>query len=1202
MKRNLLLKIILWSAGVTALLLTAAQILLSSSLLPRIINKVAVSYVDGDISFGKAEVSVFRRFPKITMTLEDFSVTYPADRYDSLERAGVQGHMLYHGCGEEADTLASFKEFSASLRLLPLLSGKIHIPHIELVNPRIFAHSYDEANANWNMFGTGSGPEQAVDSTTSEKQEKAGAQGLPSINLGHVRMSGHPHIVYTDSKDTLFAMVDLKQLAIDGKLKSRKMSGTRIGMRMDSLFVAGRFGRDTIAVGLDMLAIHEHRGHMDFKAEAKAFAATSAFGRLRVPLKLKGALSFPKDEVPHVKLSAVDALVAGIPLSGEADIRLAGGRTGIKSHVEVNGSSIQDIISNYLVNFIPEVEGIATDGLLNISADIDGYYDKASGALPAFTASVSIPEADFSYSGIPCPLRAGAVLGAYTGDDGRINVTVNEVTARSSGFSFGLKGTVADVLGDDPSLEIDTKLYASLDSLQKFLPDTSDIHATGILDAEITGSARMSQLNVYNFGEARLRGKADLKGIDIDSAEDSLCIEVDSLGITIGPEIRTSRRDPSRSFELLAVNGAVNRADINYKGSLRLRGRNIKVSAKNSLPEEGDTSTVSHFGGNVSADMLSIRDSHGSSVMLRNSSNSFQMIPKRGQPTLPMLTFSSKNRRISLTAAGSRVVLTDAGIRAKAAMNTIDRRLRRQAFTDSLARMYPEIPRDSLFRHYMSRRRPHDVPEWMQEEDFKSSDIDIRLDNTIAKYFREWDLNGTIDVRSGTAITPLFPLRNTLEEFKCSFDNDRIAIDRTRLMAGKSEITAKGELTGLRMALLRKGLLKLDIDITSEGMDANELLKAYNAGSSFKPESTLISEDISDEEFMEMVMRDTVSHEKKSNLIVIPANLNADISIDAEHIRYSDLDIRHATAQLIVKERCVQITNTNARTNMGNISFDGFYSTRSKKDLKTGFSLNLVDITAEKVIDLMPSVDTLMPLLKSFKGLLNCEIAGTARLDTDMNLVMPSINAIMRISGEDLSISDNELFRTLARKLLFKNKNEGTIKKMTVEGIIKDNVFEIFPFVLKMDRYTMAMSGRQNLDMSFKYHVSVLKSPFLIRLGIDLSGKDFDHLKFRIGKAKYKTAKVPVFSTVIDQTKINLLSSIKGIFEKGVEAAVMENEAQEAINRHRKETEYVNAADISLEELSAQEQEELERTEASESTIDDISAKAAEELKKIGIL
>ena len=250
----------------------------------------------------------------------------------------------------------------------------------------------------------------------------------------------------------------------------------------------------------------------------------------------------------------------------------------------------------------------------------------------------------------------------------------------------------------------------------------------------------------------------------------------------------------------------------------------------------------------------------------------------------------------------------------------------------------------------------------------------------------------------------------------------------------------------------------------------------------------------------------------------------------------------------------------------------------------------------------MPSVDTLMPLLKSFKGLLNCEIAGTARLDTDMNLVMPSINAIMRISGEDLSISDNELFRTLARKLLFKNKNEGTIKKMTVEGIIKDNVFEIFPFVLKMDRYTMAMSGRQNLDMSFKYHVSVLKSPFLIRLGIDLSGKDFDHLKFRIGKAKYKTAKVPVFSTVIDQTKINLLSSIKGIFEKGVEAAVMENEAQEAINRHRKETEYVNAADISLEELSAQEQEELERTEASESTIDDISAKAAEELKKIGIL
>jgi hypothetical protein len=358
-------------------------------------------------------------------------------------------------------------------------------------------------------------------------------------------------------------------------------------------------------------------------------------------------------------------------------------------------------------------------------------------------------------------------------------------------------------------------------------------------------------------------------------------------------------------------------------------------------------------------------------------------------------------------------------------------------------------------------------------------------------------------------------------------------------------------------------------------------------------------ESASNSEFFKMVTTDTTSVSEEIQLIVVPANLTAGINVNASDIIYSDLDISSLTAEMVMKERCVQITNTAAKTNMGEMSFDAFYSTTTKKDLKAGFSLGLKDITAEKVIALMPSADTLMPLLKSFKGLLNCQMACTAQIDTNMNIITPSINGVMRIEGDDLSISDNELFRTLARKLLFKNKKEGKIDHMTVEGLIKDNVVEVFPFVLKVDRYTLAMSGLQNLDMSFKFHVSVLKSPFLIRLGIDLYGPDFDNFKFRIGKAKYKTTKIPVFTAVIDDARINLLSSIKGIFEKGVEAAISENEKQAAINEHKQNIGYVNAVDIQLEELSASEQAQLESDEQAEAAKEAEAADLAAEMQSI---
>jgi hypothetical protein len=284
-----------------------------------------------------------------------------------------------------------------------------------------------------------------------------------------------------------------------------------------------------------------------------------------------------------------------------------------------------------------------------------------------------------------------------------------------------------------------------------------------------------------------------------------------------------------------------------------------------------------------------------------------------------------------------------------------------------------------------------------------------------------------------------------------------------------------------------------------------------------------------------------------------------------------------------MKERCVQITQTKAQTNMGEITFDAFYSTRSKKDLKAGFDLNFKDITADKAISLMPMIDTLMPILKSFSGNLNCEVAATAALDTNMNLIMPSINGIMRISGDNLTINENDMYRSLAKKFMFKNKKVGRIENMMMEAEIKDNTLEVFPFVVSMDRYMLAMSGIQNLDMSYRYHASVIRSPLPVKLGVDIYGPDFDNMKFKVGKAKYRSSDVPVFSSVIEETKINLLKAIRNIFEKGVDATISENLRQSAIlDEHKQKIGYVRAVDMQMEELSEKEKKEMDNAQKSE--------------------
>ena len=157
-------------AGIWLAVLIAIQIVLSPRTVDRLIDRYASEYVDGQIHIGKASMSVFRHFPNIGITLEDFDITYPSERFNEIEKKGAQGHLMHKGCSENTDTLASFRKFSVGVSIPALLSGTISVPYMRLDQPRVFAHSYADGRANWNIFLT------SEETLPRKKREKASFQ------------------------------------------------------------------------------------------------------------------------------------------------------------------------------------------------------------------------------------------------------------------------------------------------------------------------------------------------------------------------------------------------------------------------------------------------------------------------------------------------------------------------------------------------------------------------------------------------------------------------------------------------------------------------------------------------------------------------------------------------------------------------------------------------------------------------------------------------------------------------------------------------------------------------------------------------------------------------------------------------------------------------------------------------------------------
>ena len=199
--------------------------------------------------------------------------------------------------------------------------------------------------------------------------------------------------------------------------------------------------------------------------------------------------------------------------------------------------------------------------------------------------------------------------------------------------------------------------------------------------------------------------------------------------------------------------------------------------------------------------------------------------------------------------------------------------------------------------------------------------------------------------------------------------------------------------------------------------------------------------------------------------------------------------------------------------------------------------MHLIEMPAYDIIHMLPTVDAMMPALKSFKGNLGCDLSVTTQVDTNMNVITPTMNGLVRIAGEDLFIENAGSLRKITRLLMFDNKNIGQIENLYVDAVVGNNRVEVYPFILGVDKYKIALAGTQGFNGSMNYNISVLESFLPFRFGINIYG-DLDKWRFSLGRNRYRGGHVPSFTADLDTMQVNLLDVIRHVYDRGVQNAM----------------------------------------------------------------
>lgn len=782
--------------------------------------------------------------------------------------------------------------------------------------------------------------------------------------------------------------------------------------------------------------------------------------------------------------------------------------------------SLGRIAVKRLLAFVPDSLRTAY-GLTDRAFDTDIELDFAAQSTAPFNLTTdSLPHADLTVDLTPGTLRYGEADFRRIG--GRLTASLrgNDLDAAV----FNLVDFIAVGPATDLTFNIEATNVATDPVVSGCIKGNTDFgrmphklkallggDATGRLTADIDFTARPSMLNRENFHRIKVTGDIDADDFRYRSYDDSTRLWVREACFKFGTDRTFNGADSLLTATLIA-----DTMDVSAAGTdIHIADLHLGMGASN-RQASSDTTQVTPMGGGLSMRSLSLTTLADSTTMrARNVKGQVAMRRFKDHARVPQFDFNLGVDFIAAGAPTARIMLADANINLTA----------------------HKIPRPEG-RHHGERHpsdslhRAHAHPEW--NDTVAVNDIlDAETSASMRRLLLRWSIEGSVTARRAGMYTHDFPLRNRVDNFNMTFNNDSIVLNDVAYKAGTSDFLINGRITNIKHGLTSRGFevpIRINFDIVSDTIDVNELAGGVFRGAAnvaaAAPQPVTATDSLFEQEIASVeAATDTAGP------LLIPTNIDLRLNMSARNVRYEELMFRDFTGELLAFGGAINLRQLKAASDMGAVNLSALYSAPTVEDMKFGFGLDVSRFNLKKFISLVPAVDSIMPMMRDVSGIVDANIAATCDIDSSMNFVMPSLTAAIHLEGDSLELIDRETYRSIGKWLLFKDKQRNIIDHLDMQFTMSDGVLRLFPVIFNIDRYKLGVQGYNDGDLNFNYHVAVLKSPLPFRFGINIKGNP-DKYKIRLGRARLNE-KMATDVAVVDTTRVNLLRQIENVFRRG---------------------------------------------------------------------
>ncbi len=1102
----------------------------------RKVNEIAGDYLNAKFDLGKINIKVWKNMPNIELELINSEIISKAIKDDLT------------------DTLIKFDTLRLSVNIMEFLKNdSIIVNEAFLSHPTVNGYITADGKANWEIYESDTTPDEDTSSfdykirikrlfiddlqasyTDEESQMSATLDSTNleltgEINAEIIDLATNLKLkaTYDDGSSQILAKVEPTTINLNGKISDGNYTlSTAFGL------LSAKFSDSTsqTTINLDTLGITAHAIISDttYNLDTKLNLLLSEYDDstltfsdipLNIELKALANSDFNEYDIDTLSITSTDIYIGAsglaknqIDSSWNTDLSLALDIPHIDNVLEMIPKSLVSDLKKYRisgsVNFNGTAKGTYKDDVYpNIDANL--VLNDIRAIVLEQNAEVKLNmETNLKYNS---EKQAESYI-----DVKQLNATVGETY-------FNLKGKASNILGD-PYIDAKLKCDLNLDYISNLFP-IDDIVYKGQLSSDIVVKFSLANLMKMYLPKIYMLGNINIERILLRIPSQRLFVYGQNAKADLGVNSTKSRR--SERLQLSSARVTVDTVRITSPRTIEARVSKLNLYANveepiNDVPHLivagslrgmqaiiADTMFVSGKTGRISmairpdtTDALipALRASLGldSIVYYEPTQGAFldsTRIVLNGRPRVRRFT-RVNGERVEIDQSTRTSINTDSLIKLCKGIEDAESALRRFRFD---GKIYAKAAR------YMS---PYfDLKTGTRRLDITFTDDTLHLNNFMLRLGRSLlKVNGRVDnmrrafLRGRTLSADLNITSRNLDINEILYAN--YVGEQAKIKDDEAKKTVQERLAKAKSGMSNAPQRPSNITDSARAHYVDSLRKAYSKkdlseiyNDRMGRMKALIekahSEELASTDDTEI--QDTVEQEYDTvpmTLIEIPANLDCKVNLKLDTVKFAGLKMNDLNGNISAQNSTLSIKDMKTSSNVGDLKLNAIYTCNNPDSAKAGLDLFGTNITVEDLLTAFPMIDSILPMLSSFEGKLDCELSAMTLLDKEMEPILPTLQTACHINGKNLVLLDGETFTTVAKYLMFKKKTKNVIDNMSVEFTIDNNTLSVYPFTLSMDKYKVAVSGKMNFDFKYFFHISVLEPKGLPNLGINVQTKE----------------------------------------------------------------------------------------------------------------